>query len=90
MDHTVDFLLAKLAALGVAIGLAQLLYSDEPLTARRVVGRAIMTAGTAVGAASVLTWIPGLSSTAVIGVGAMLASLGTSGLERLFQRFLQK
>lgn len=83
-------LLAYLASLGAAIGLGQLLLSDEVITWRRAIGRAIVTAGLSAGGASVLAWIPGLPTAAVIGIGAAVASLGTSGLERMFQRFLNK
>ncbi len=37
----------------------------------------------------VLVWVPDLPLIGQIGVAAALASLGTSGLERMFQRLLQ-
>lgn len=77
------------AAVGIIIGLGQLLASEEKLTARIIVGRALSTAGIAVAAGSVLVWVPDLPLIGQLGVAAGLASLGTSGLERMFQRVLQ-
>lgn len=76
------------AAVGIAIGLGQLLASKEQLSARIVIGRALSTAGISVAAGSVLIWFPELPLLGQIGIAAALASLGTSGLERLFQRLI--
>lgn len=72
--------------IGIAIGLGQLLASNEVLTARIILGRALSTAGIAVAAGAVLVWIPDLPLLGQLGIAAGLASLGTSGLERMFQR----
>lgn len=76
------------AVVGITIGLGQLLASEEKLTVRIVIGRALSTAGIAVAAGSVLVLVPDLPLIGQLGVAAGLASLGTSGLERLFQRVL--
>ncbi|THF64463.1 hypothetical protein E6O51_03070 [Pseudothauera rhizosphaerae] len=76
------------AAVGAFIGLGQLLASQERITARIIVGRCISTAGIATAAGSVLVFVPSLSPVGQIGIAAALASLGTSGLERLFQRIV--
>jgi len=73
---------------GISIGLGQLLASGEVLTARIIVGRALSTGGIAMAAGSVLVWVPDVPMLGQIGVAAALASLGTSGLERLFQRLI--
>ena len=73
---------------GISIGLGQLLASGEVLTARIIVGRALSTGGIAMAAAAVLVWVPDVPMLGQIGVAAALASLGTSGLERLFQRLI--
>lgn len=39
-------------------------------------------------AGAVLVWVPDVPMLGQIGVAAALASLGTSGLERLFQRLI--
>ena len=74
---------------GVMIGLGQLLAGNERLTLRLLVGRALSTGGLAMAAGVVLVWVPELSMVGQIGVAAGLASLGTSGLERAFQRVIE-
>lgn len=81
-------LLSALAGTGAALGLAQLLLSEEPLTMRRALGRAVVTAGLSVGAASALAYWPNLPFAAVVGLGCAMASLGTAGLEKLLTRFV--
>lgn len=73
---------------GISIGLGQLLASGEVLTARIIVGRALSTGGIAMAAGALLVWVPDVPMLGQIGVAAALASLGTSGLERLFQRLI--
>ncbi len=77
------------ALVGIMIGLGQLLLSKEVLTCRIIVGRALSTGGIAMAAGAALAWYPDLPLVAQIGLAAGLASLGTSGLERMFQRALQ-
>ena len=76
------------ALVGISIGLGQLLASGEVLTARIIVGRALSTGGIGMAAGAVLVWVPDVPMLGQIGVAAALASLGTSGLERLFQRLI--
>lgn len=77
------------ALVGISIGVGQLLASGEVLTMRIVVGRSLSTAGIAMASGAALVWVPELPLLGQIGIAAALASLGTSGLERLFQRVLQ-
>lgn len=79
-----------LAGIGAAIGLGQLLVAGDPITWRLALGRAICSAGLATGGAAALIWIPTMPMPAVLGLGAALASLGTSGLERLLQKYIPK
>lgn len=74
---------------GISIGVGQLLASNEVLTWRIVIGRSLSTGGIAMASGAALVWVPDLPLLGQIGIAAALASLGTSGLERLFQRFLQ-
>ena len=74
--------------IGVLTGLGQLMASKEVLTWRIVIGRCLSSAGIATAAGVVLLALPNVSPLAQIGVAAALASLGTSGLERLIQRVL--
>jgi hypothetical protein len=88
MDKVSYEVLAWLTGAGSFIGLGQLLLSDEPLTLRRALGRAIVTGGLSVGSACVLIAIPGLPFVAQVGLACAVSSLGVSGLEKLLSRVL--
>ena len=77
-----------LAGAGLVAGLGQLLASTETLTTRIVVGRALSSAALGVAAGMALSWAPDLPIEALMGISCTVASLGTSGLERLLQKFL--
>lgn len=77
------------ALVGLGIGIGQLLVGNERITFRLLLGRALSTGGLAMAAGVVLVWVPELSMVGQIGVAAGLASLGTSGLERAFQRAIE-
>lgn len=79
-----------LGVVGLIIGIGQLLASTEKLTLRIVVGRALSSAGLGASSAALLVWIPGLPVAAQFGVAALFASLGTSGLEKLVQKWLNR
>jgi Na+-driven multidrug efflux pump len=81
---------AMLAGIGMAIGIGQLLGSKERLNARLVIGRALSSGGLGMAAGLVLVWVPDLPQLGQFGVAAALASLGTSGLERIFQKWLEQ
>ena len=87
LDHLASSFLFSMV--GVTIGLGQLLAGNERLTLRLLVGRALSTGGLAMAAGVILVWVPELSLVGQIGVAAGLASLGTSGLERAFQRVIE-
>lgn len=88
-EQSVAKSLGVLAAAGLIAGLGTLFASKERLTARIIVGRALTSAALGVVSAGVTEiWFPGLSFEAKVGIAAALASLGTSGLERIFQKFL--
>lgn len=76
------------ALVGMMVGIGQLLASQEMLTTRIVVGRALSTGGLGTVAGVVVVWIPELSFAGQIGIAAAVASLGTSALERVFQRLI--
>ncbi len=69
----------------IVAGMGTLLASSEILTWRIVLGRALSSAALGAAAGSVLLWFPHAPPAAVIGVAAALASLGTSGIERIIQ-----
>lgn len=76
------------ALVGMMVGIGQLLASQEVLTTRIIVGRALSTGGLGTVAGVVVVWIPELSFAGQIGIAAAVASLGTSALERVFQRVI--
>lgn len=76
-------------AVGAIIGVAQLLGNPERVHPRLMVARAVTVGGLATAAGAVLVWLPDTPLLGQIGLAAALASLGTSGLERLFARLLQ-
>lgn len=86
-DHAEGFV-ATLAAIGAFIGLGKLLNSSEPITARTLLGRAIVNAGIGAAAGSVLLWTTDLPTWAMYSVAAGLSSIGTSTLELILKRYL--
>ena len=75
---------------GTLAGVGQLLASKEVLTVRIVTGRALSSGMLGLSAGSVLTFVPGLPIEALIGLSCVSASLGTSGMERVVQKFISK
>lgn len=73
---------------GLLIGLGQLLASEEKLSMRIVVGRALSSTGLALASGAVLIEIPEVPLLALIGISALIASLGTSVLETFLNRVL--
>lgn len=74
------------AVIGVLTALGQLMASKEKLTWRIIIGRCLVTGGIATASGAVLLVTTSVPPLAQIGLAAALASLGTSGLERLIQR----
>lgn len=83
-------LIATLTGVGVAVGVAKMLVSDEKLTPRIILGRAILSGATGLAAAAVVVFIPGISFVAQVGIACILSSLGTSALEALLPKVLKK
>lgn len=86
-DQQVTKTIAILGTAGLIAGLGTLLASKERLTARIVVGRAISSFALGVTASVALLWFPDMMYETKVGISCLVASLGTSGLERLFQKF---
>ena len=89
MDKTEQTVIIA-AVMGAIIGIGQLLLSSDPLKPRAAVGRAIVSAGISVSAFTVLAWIPDAPAPLLVGVSALLASLGTSGLTLLAHRLVDR
>ena len=88
--HKDTVLLWSLAAAGSLVGLGQLLSKGEKITARLLAARAIIHGALGACAASIAIVIPDVSFTAQVGLACVLSSLGTSAIERLFQRVTSK
>lgn len=82
--------LGLLGGLGALIGIGQMLVGSEVLTLRLVVGRALVSGGLGAASATALLMFPEMGLTALLGISAALSSLGTSGLERMFQKYVLK
>lgn len=80
----------SLSAVGVIIGIGQLLASTEKLTPRIIVGRACSSAGLGAASSALLVFFPDLPLFALLGSAALFASLGTSFMERAFQKWIGK
>lgn len=78
------------SVIGMLIAIGQMLQAKEPITLKIALGRCITTGGLALVAGSVLALFPGLPFIAQLGIAAMLASLGNSGLELLIQRLFNR
>lgn len=72
---------------GLLIGLGQLLASEEKLSVRIVVGRALSSTGLALASGAVLIEIPEVPLLALVGISALIASLGTSFLENFLNKW---
>ena len=70
---------------GIIAGMGQLLASDEKLSTRLVIGRAISSGSLGLAAGMLLIWYPNINPLAMCGLAALLSSVGTSGLERIIQ-----
>lgn len=78
--------LAAMGIVGALTALGQLLASNERLTPRIIIGRALSSIGLSVSAGAILLWMASPDPLALIGLSAGLASLGTSFLEKLIQK----
>lgn len=78
------------SGIGVLIALGQILQTKDPITLKVAIGRCITTGGIALVAGATLTLFPGIPFIAQIGIAAMLASLGNSGLELLIHRLFNR
>lgn len=89
-DFEVLKFILYLSVAGLIAGLGTLLASEEKLTPRIIIGRALSSIALGVSAAALLVWIPGVPLIAQIGTACGLASLGTSYLEMLVKKVISK
>jgi hypothetical protein len=84
-----EWFVGVLAGIGAAIGLGKLLNSDEKITARLVIGRAVVNAGIGAAAGAGTLLFPSADPIVLYGLAAGLASLGTSGVEMVLRKRLR-
>ncbi|EAR7143831.1 holin, partial [Salmonella enterica] len=70
-----------LAIMGALIALGKMLNSDEPITARLVLGRVIVGSALSVAAGVALYFVPDIHPLALAGIGSALGILGLNGVE---------
>ena len=63
-----NHLLMTLGGVGAALGIGQLLASQDPITARVILGRAIISGGLGLAAGAALTVLPNLNHVALAGI----------------------
>lgn len=88
MDKNSEYMgIVGVLLVGLVIGVGKLLESSEPMTMRLVLGRAISTMGIALASYSILVWIPKADIYLIVGLSALFASVGTSGLVAIVHKF---
>jgi hypothetical protein len=70
-----------LAIMGAVIALGKMLNSDEPITARLVLGRVIVGSALSLLAGVALYVVPDIHPLALAGIGSGLGILGLNGVE---------
>ncbi|HAU6530835.1 TPA: holin [Salmonella enterica] len=70
-----------LAIMGALIALGKMLNSDEPITARLVLGRVIVGSALSVAAGVALYFVTDIHPLALAGIGSALGILGLNGVE---------
>ncbi|WP_423373197.1 hypothetical protein [Stenotrophomonas maltophilia] len=83
-------LVGALAGVGLIVGIAKMLTSNDPITWKQAVGRAILSGATGLAAGAIVIFIPGVSFVAQVALACILASLGTSALETVLNRVVNK
>ena len=89
-EQQVTKTVAVLGLAGFIAGLGTLLASNERLTIRIVIGRAIASAALGVTSSVAWLWYPEITLEVKIAIACGIASLGVSGLERLFQKVTRR
>ncbi|MGC0152782.1 hypothetical protein ACPRNU_10025 [Chromobacterium vaccinii] len=87
-EHEKGF--AALILIGAAIGLAKLLVSEEKITTRLAVGRAILGGMTSTVAGVALMQFPNMPPLALLGAGAGIGILGAQYLEAWLKKQADK
>lgn len=76
-----------LIAIGAAVPIGRGLMDTNRIGWRVIAGRVIINVVFTLSAGAVLVWVPGVPQCGLLGVAAVLSSLGQSGIERWAQRY---
>lgn len=87
-DHEKSVLMLIIA--GSFIGVGKLLVSDEVITLRLAIGRAILGSAATVMAGIVLLQVPDIHPLALLGIGSALGIVGAQFLEAWLKRKAKK
>lgn len=87
-DHERSFL--TLLLVGAAIGIGKLLVSDEQITTRLIVGRALLGSAASLMAGIALLQVPDISPLALLGIGSALGIVGAQYLEAFLKKRAEK
>ena len=80
----------SVSIIGFFIGIGKLLQSRVKITWRLMIGRGITTGALAMASFSVLAWMPDVSLVAIVGIGALIASIGESAIENIINSYVSK
>jgi hypothetical protein len=83
-EHEKNFLL--ILVVGLCIGFAKLLVSDEKLTWRLAIGRTILGGATSTIAGAIVLQIPDINPLALIAIASALGILGSTFIESWLKR----
>jgi len=79
-----------LLVMGAVIGIGKLLVSNDPITLRLILGRALLGAATSMVAGVGLAQFPDLPPMALYGIGCALGIVGSQYLELWLKRWMSK
>lgn len=82
-------ILSYLAGIGAALGLGNLLISEEPLTIRLAIGRMLLGSGASVAAGSIYILFPTIHPLALIGLASLTGLAGAAWVEVLFKKKME-
>ncbi|MGO4154331.1 phage holin family protein [Cupriavidus sp. YAF13] len=87
-EHEKSFYILLL--MGALVGVGKLLVSNDPITPRVILGRALLGAATSMVAGVGLAQFPDLPPMALYGIGCALGIVGSQYLELWLKRWMNK
>lgn len=90
MPHNDLKLITALGGAGLLVGIGQMLTSEEKLTPRLIIGRAILSGVCGLAAGVLVLFMPDAPFVAQVAFACIMASLGTSAMEAVFHKWMGK